>query len=239
MSLQLFGESVQPVLRRSNLGREMLRKDEEPLPHGSSVTIARVTTPFLRRAIDRAIAIPSSLLPKSEIDQRHIDSAAVPTSSLIRYATMMLGLTAACLPLYVVRWKYGPISTTLLELLIVVTIGLYLLGRRQEGTLRFNRTPYDVPIALLLLAGASAVFVPLDRWHALGLYRAYFVEPVAIFLRGGRPPAAARQGSKRAGRPRDRQLDIRCSQCGRLFCEFRPRHIRVGIATERPLHEFP
>lgn len=93
----------------------------------------------------------------------------------------MLGLTAACLPLYVVRWKYGPISTTLLELLVVVTIALYVLGRCQEGTLRFNRTPYDVPVLLLLLAGAIAVFVPPDRWHALGLYRAYFLEPIAIF----------------------------------------------------------
>jgi len=94
---------------------------------------------------------------------------------------MALGVTAAGLPLYVVRWKYGPVSTTLLEGLVVGTLALYLLGRREEGTLRFNRTPYDIPILLLLVAGAIAVFVPPDRWHALGLYRAYFVEPVAIF----------------------------------------------------------
>jgi O-antigen ligase len=102
-------------------------------------------------------------------------------NTFVRYAAMMLGLTAGCLPLYVVRWKYGLISTDLLEGLVVLTIALYLLGRRQEGTLRFNRTRYDVPIALLLLAGAIAVFVPPDRWHALGLYRAYFLEPIAIF----------------------------------------------------------
>ena len=94
---------------------------------------------------------------------------------------MALGVTVAGLPLYVVRWKYGPISTTLLEGLVIATIALYLLGRREEGTLRFNRTPYDIPILLLLVAGSIAVFVPPDRWHALGLYRAYFVEPVAIF----------------------------------------------------------
>ena len=93
----------------------------------------------------------------------------------------MLGLTTGCLPLYAVRWKYGPISTTLLEALVVLTIALYLVGRGREGTLQFNRTPYDIAIALLLLAGAGAVFVPPDRWHALGLYRAYFLEPIAIF----------------------------------------------------------
>ena len=75
----------------------------------------------LRRAIDRCDAIRAfAATPGQKEIDGGIDSAAVPTSSLIRYATMMLGLTAACLPLYVVRWKYGPISTTLLELLIRV-----------------------------------------------------------------------------------------------------------------------
>ena len=115
------------------------------------------------------------------IEQGSVEHPTDSRGGLGRYSALMLGVTAGCLPLYLVRWKYGPISTTLLEVLVVVTIAFYLLGRRQEGTLRFNRTPYDVPILLLLLAGASAVFVPPDRWHALGLYRAYFIEPIAIF----------------------------------------------------------
>jgi O-antigen ligase len=139
---------------------------------------------MLKRTFDRAIAVPNALLSKPEIDEQPADHPSVPSNTFVRYASMALGLTAACLPLYVVRWKYGPISTTLLEVLIVVTIALYLLGRRQEGTLRFHRTAYDVPILFLLLAGASAVFVPPDRWHALGLFRAYFVEPIAIFYVG-------------------------------------------------------
>jgi len=98
-----------------------------------------------------------------------------------RYATTMLAITVAGLPLYVVRWKYGPISTTLLELFVLATIALYLLGRRREGAIRLRRTPYDIPIVLLLIAGAIAVVVPPDRWHALGLYRAYFLEPIAVF----------------------------------------------------------
>jgi O-antigen ligase len=107
--------------------------------------------------------------------------AAATVNTYDRYATTMLAITVAGLPLYVVRWKYGPISTTLLELLVLATIALYLLGRRHEGAFRLNRTPYDLPIVLLLIAGAMAVFVPPDRWHALGLYRAYFLEPIAIF----------------------------------------------------------
>ena len=106
---------------------------------------------------------------------------AAPASALVRAATLMLAFTAACLPLYVVRFKYGPLSTTLLEGLVLATIAVYLVARWREHSLHFNRTPYDIPIALLLVAGAIAVFVPPDKWHALGLYRAFFVEPIAIF----------------------------------------------------------
>ncbi len=110
-----------------------------------------------------------------------IADPSAPANRFLRYATIGLWLIAGGLPLYVVRWKYGPISTTLLEVLVVATLALYLLGRREEGSLRFNRTPYDIPILLLLVAGACAVVVPPDRWHALGLYRAYFLEPIAVF----------------------------------------------------------
>ena len=44
-----------------------------------------------------------------------------------------------------------------------------------------RRTAYDIPILLLLVAGAISVLVPRDHRAALGLYRAYFIEPVAIF----------------------------------------------------------
>ncbi len=115
---------------------------------------------------------------------------------------MALGVNAAGLPLYVVRWKYGPVSTTLLEVLVLATIALYLLGRREEGALRFRRTPYDVPIVLLLVAGAIAVLVPPDRWHALGLYRAYFLEPIAIFYVAVDLLQPAQPGARCAAGPR-------------------------------------
>jgi O-antigen ligase len=131
---------------------------------------------MFKRAIGRATRIPTAPAASSDID-----IPIAETNTFDKYATAMLAVTAGSLPLYVVRWKYGPISTTLLELLVVATIALYLLGRSSQRALRLNRTPYDVPIALLLLAGGMAVLVPPDRWHALGLYRAYFLEPVAIF----------------------------------------------------------
>jgi putative inorganic carbon (hco3(-)) transporter len=102
-------------------------------------------------------------------------------SSLERYVRWLLYATVACMPLYVVRWHYGPFPTTLLETLIIITVGLYVFVRWREGVRRPVATPYDIPIVLLLAASAVAVLVAKDHRAALGLYRAYFVEPVVVF----------------------------------------------------------
>jgi O-antigen ligase len=102
-------------------------------------------------------------------------------SSLVQYSRWALIVTIGALPLYVIRWHYGPLPTTLLETLILVTVGLYIVARWRDGWRLPLRTPYDIPIILLLVAGAISVFVPQDHRAALGLYRAYFIEPVAIF----------------------------------------------------------
>ena len=93
----------------------------------------------------------------------------------------MLYVTVGALPLYVVRWHYGPLPTTLLETLIILTVVLYVVARWREGMRRPLASAYDIPIVALLLAGALAVVVANDHRTALGLYRAYFIEPVAIF----------------------------------------------------------
>jgi O-antigen ligase len=100
---------------------------------------------------------------------------------LLTYSRVLLAVTAACLPLYAARWSYGPLPTTLLENLVLATIALYLVARWREGKLRFIRTPYDIGIAVLLLSGVISVLVARDHRAALGLYRAYFIEPVALF----------------------------------------------------------
>lgn len=106
-------------------------------------------------------------------------------SRLFGYTRGLLAFTAACLPLYAVRWQVGPFPTTLLENLILATIALYLIACWREGGLRFNRSPLDIAILVLLLSGAVSVLVAKDHRAALGLYRAYFIEPIAIFYVAG------------------------------------------------------
>jgi len=53
----------------------------------------------------------------------------------------MVGITAACLPLYVVRYRIGPLPTTLLEGLIWVTVAASLLSLWSERRRPAARTP--------------------------------------------------------------------------------------------------
>jgi O-antigen ligase len=88
---------------------------------------------------------------------------------------------SAAMPLYVLRWHAGPVPTTVLEDLILLTGALYLLTLwRHHGPLP-RRTPYDIPIALFVVAGAIGVFVAPDHRAAFGVFRAFILEPIAMF----------------------------------------------------------
>lgn len=105
----------------------------------------------------------------------------VSGAPLTRFSRSALTVTVACLPLYVVRVHIGPIPSTLLEVLILVTIGLWIAGRLTTRDWRPPRTRLEVPIALLLAAGIAGIAVSPDHIGAIGLYRAYFIEPVVLF----------------------------------------------------------
>jgi O-antigen ligase len=98
-----------------------------------------------------------------------------------RIALLSLSITAAALPLYIVRWRYGPLPTTLLETLIGITFLAYLATLWSERRLPHARTQWDIPIALLLIAGIISIFDAPSRLAALGIYRAYFVEAIVCY----------------------------------------------------------
>jgi O-antigen ligase len=85
------------------------------------------------------------------------------------------------MPLYIVRWHVGPLPTTVLENLILLTCVLYALTLWRHRAPLPRRTPYEIPIAIFLVAGAVGVFVAPDHRAALGVYRAFLLEPVAMF----------------------------------------------------------
>ena len=85
------------------------------------------------------------------------------------------------MPLYVVRWHVGPLPTTLLENLVLLTALLYSITLWRHHAPLPRRTPYDIPILVFLLAGAIGILIAPDHRAALGIYRAFLLEPIAMF----------------------------------------------------------
>jgi O-antigen ligase len=74
------------------------------------------------------------------------------------------------------------LPTTLLENAILVTIAVFLI-ETYRGPRRLEwKTPFTYPALIFLLAGAIDVVVAPDRRAAVGLYRAYLIEPIAFFF---------------------------------------------------------
>jgi O-antigen ligase len=105
----------------------------------------------------------------------------VPEPQLTRFSRWALAVTVGCLPLYVVRFHVGPLPSTLLEVLVGITVVLWAGGRYQARDWHVARTPLEIPMAVFLLAGLIGIVVSPDHVGALGIYRAYFIEPAILF----------------------------------------------------------
>jgi O-antigen ligase len=85
-------------------------------------------------------------------------------------------------PAYVIRWHIGFYPTTVLENAIVVSVLIFLVEWHRSGEPLIWRSPFVWPAVLFLLAGAISVVAAPNRVAALGLYRAYLIEPIAFGL---------------------------------------------------------
>jgi putative inorganic carbon (HCO3(-)) transporter len=98
-----------------------------------------------------------------------------------RFTLPCAAITCALMPLYILRWHYGPLPTTLLETGILITILSFVVESARQRLVPDWRTPYTLPTLLFIAAGLIGVVVAPDRRAALGLYRAYILEPIAFF----------------------------------------------------------
>lgn len=82
-------------------------------------------------------------------------------------------------PFYAFRLRIGPVPTTALEVVLGVGLGAGLLA--AGGSLPW-RSSYGGAGLLLLLAAAIEIGFAPDRRAALGIWKAFFLEPVLAFL---------------------------------------------------------
>jgi O-Antigen ligase len=89
--------------------------------------------------------------------------------------------TCALLPAYVVRWHAGPYPTTLLEVAIGVTVAASAWECWRARALPDWRSPFALPAGVFVVAGLVSVAVSPVHREALGLFRAYVLEPLLLF----------------------------------------------------------
>ncbi len=88
------------------------------------------------------------------------------------------------LPFYLLRFSIGPLPMTLLEVHVLVMLGLTLMGWGVPGVKEAwkNFRPWALPVGLFLIASLAAVFWSPVQVAGLGLWRAYVLEPIAVFF---------------------------------------------------------
>ena len=103
-------------------------------------------------------------------------------SNAYRISLVLATLTCALTPAYTIRWRVGFYPTTLLEATILLSVAAFAFESWRLRSLPNWRSPFTLPIAIFVVAGAISVVVAPDRRAALGIYRAYLLEPVAFFF---------------------------------------------------------
>lgn len=103
----------------------------------------------------------------------------------MRISNWLLFLTCSLLPLYVVRFEIFGIPTTLLEVLILALFVVWffekgLITRRWSGLFKLNNFFY--PTLFFLAVAVIEAFLSVDQTGGLGILKAYFIEPILLFV---------------------------------------------------------
>lgn len=112
-----------------------------------------------------------------------------------RYLGWLLSATLVATPLYIIRCSSFafcnfPIPFTLLEVLIILTFGYWLFLQLKNKSLKskFYELRKTIPLVLqvliltFLLSGLLGSLVSPEIKAGLGIYKAYFVEPLLLFI---------------------------------------------------------
>lgn len=104
---------------------------------------------------------------------------------MTKFLNLCVLIVCSLLPLYIVRFKIFGVPTTLLEILILTLflVWFFIKGLSETAWKKF----FDVgnffyPVIFFLLTSIFATIVSVDKNGALGILKAFFLEPVILFL---------------------------------------------------------
>lgn len=104
-----------------------------------------------------------------------------------RNSLYLVSLLISVLPLYGLRFRVGYFPTTLLEVVFLLTFLVWSLEvvrakRFKTLVMQLGQNPFFKPSIVFVTGATLAIFFSPDIYKALGIYRAYILEPVVVFL---------------------------------------------------------
>ncbi|MGH7759571.1 MAG: hypothetical protein ACREN7_09695, partial [Candidatus Dormibacteria bacterium] len=100
----------------------------------------------------------------------------------MRWSRAGIFLTAAALPAYVLRGRLLGIPLTGLEVVLALTVLAFIVESLVQRRMPRLDTPFSVIAAVLLVAMFIGIAASPDRHEALGIAKAYIVEPMVLFF---------------------------------------------------------
>ncbi len=102
---------------------------------------------------------------------------------------LTVSLLVGLLPTYLLRFKIGPLPMTVLEELILLTTAVWLIKQYPQpwANLRsraknWRAYPLTIEMIVVLLVAWLALIIGGSTASALGLWKAYFIEPILVFI---------------------------------------------------------
>lgn len=99
-----------------------------------------------------------------------------------RRLTWAIFIIAAFLPGYLIRFQLLGIPLTLLESMILILFLIFLIKNKLSWLKNFRRQPFFWPIIAIACSATLAVIVSPNLLSALGIFKAYFIEPLLFFI---------------------------------------------------------
>ena len=93
-----------------------------------------------------------------------------------------LYIITAFLPSYFIRFSILGIPFTLLEAMILIVFLLFLFKHKFSWFKDFRKSPFFWPITSVLTFATVSVFTSPNTLGALGVWKAYFIEPLLFYI---------------------------------------------------------
>jgi len=100
-----------------------------------------------------------------------------------------LFILLAALPSYLIRFNIGPIPFTFLETMIIIVFVIWFFKskpwqrlKKANWQTRREKYPYHLEIILILIAAWTGLAVSGFNDGALGIFKAYFLEPIMLYI---------------------------------------------------------